>query len=57
MENPTPKYDIGDKVVIPSRNIDGEIFQRYYSEENNAWIYDISMENRVCSYQEKNLSQ
>lgn len=57
MENPTPKYDIGDKVVIPSRNIDGEIFQRYYSEENNAWIYDISMKNRVCSYQEKNLSQ
>lgn len=60
MTSPTPKYNIGDRVEIPHRNTHGEVSERWWSDDNNSWIYRVYRadgDRRVKIYQEKNLSQ
>lgn len=59
-ENPTPKYNIGDRVEVPHRKLEGEIFDREYSDANGSWIYFITLEKgriQTAAYQEKSLKQ
>lgn len=58
MTQATPEYDIGDRVEIAGRKIEGEISSRWYDEANESWIYRVYDSDRnIGVYQEKHLKQ
>jgi len=60
MTNATPKYNKGDRVEVPHRQVNGEIIERWFNQANDSWIYRVIMHSEDVGtgiYQEKNLEQ